>query len=128
MHARLFQRRGQLAFSVSDSAQQRVGVNGQQPLEAWITGERDPRWLAELARLLKDQIDALSAQISTLTGRVEDLIVERARLSAIQRLNEITGVGALNAQVIIAAIGLDMTRFPTPGHLVAWAKLCSRIV
>ena len=30
------------------------------------------------------------------------------------------------AQVIIAEIGLEMSRFPTAGHLVSWAKLCPR--
>ena len=29
------------------------------------------------------------------------------------------------AQTIIAEIGLDMTQFPTAGHLVSWAKLSS---
>jgi transposase len=53
---------------------------------------------------------------------------ECARLSAIERLDEITGVGEHNAQVIIAETGLDMTRFPTPAHLVAWAKLCPRTI
>jgi transposase len=60
-------------------------------LEALIAGERDPRVLAgpalaealtgqfddhhgELARMLLDQIDALSAQIERLTGRVDELI------------------------------------------------------
>jgi transposase len=50
------------------------------------------------------------------------------RLSAIERLDEITGIGALNAQVIIAEIGLDMSRFPTAQHLVSWAKLCPRTI
>jgi transposase len=53
---------------------------------------------------------------------------ECAQLSAIERLDEITGVGALNAQVIIAETGLDMTRFATPAHLVSWAKLCPRTI
>jgi transposase len=53
---------------------------------------------------------------------------ECARLTAAERLDEITGVGEHNAQVIIAETGLDMTRFPTPGHLVAWAKLCPRTI
>ena len=53
---------------------------------------------------------------------------ECARLSVLERLDEITGVGEHNAQVIIAEIGLDMTRFPTPGHLVGWAKLCPRTI
>jgi hypothetical protein len=30
--------------------------------------------------------------------------------------------------VIIAEVGLDMSRFPTAGHLVSWAKLCPRTV
>jgi transposase len=30
--------------------------------------------------------------------------------------------------VIIAEIGLDMTRFPTAGHLVSWAKLSPRAI
>src|SRR4029453_11293269 len=51
-----------------------------------------------------------------------------ARLTVIKRLDEITGVGENNAQVIIAETGLDMTRFPTPAHLVAWAKLCPRTI
>ena len=50
-------------------------------------------------------------------GRVDPAIeAECARLSAIERLDEITGVGEHNAQVIIAETGLDMTRFPTPAH------------
>jgi transposase len=68
-----------------------------------------------------------------LTGdtprRVDPAIeVQCARLSAIERLDEIIGVGAHNAQVIIAETGLDMSRFPTPAHLVAWAKLCPRTI
>jgi hypothetical protein len=38
------------------------------------------------------------------------------------RLDEITGVGRIAAQVIIAEIGLDMGRFATPGYLVSWAR------
>jgi transposase len=34
----------------------------------------------------------------------------------------------LNAQDILAAIGLDMSRFPTPEHLVSWARLCPRTI
>jgi transposase len=28
------------------------------------------------------------------------------------------------AEVLIAEIGVDMTRFPTPGHLSSWAGMC----
>ena len=48
--------------------------------------------------------------------------------SVIERLDEIPGIGQRAAQTIIAEIGLDMTRFPTPEHLVSWAKLCPRTI
>ena len=174
-------------------------------LEALIAGDRDPRRLAELARgrmktkraalvealngrfdghhaeiarMLLDQIDGLSAAIDQLTTRAELLLQTllaarvgeqpaggavpapgsgdpcqaptEARteapteasvpangplahrggngLSASQRLDEIAGIGPLAAQVIIAEIGLEMSRFPTAGHLVSWAKLCPRTI
>ena len=112
---------------------------------------------AELARMLLAQIDALTAQIDTLTARIEqllaampeaqpvdprrdgptsghpvgvtaDTLAECARLTTVERLDEIAGIGEHNAQVIIAEIGLDMSRFPTPAHLVSWAKLCPRTI
>ena len=49
-------------------------------------------------------------------------------LPAIDRLDEIPGIGRDAAQVIIAEIGLDMSRFPTAGHLVSWAKLSPRTI
>ena len=105
---------------------------------------------AELARMLLDQIDALNAQIGKLTSRIEQLIAAipaaqgidadgttspsagtgpgAPALPASARLDEITGIGPEGAQAIIAEIGLDMSRFPTPGHLVSWAKLSPRTI
>jgi transposase len=146
-------------------------------LEALISGQRDPGVLAglargkmkakhaalaealagrfddhhaELARVLLDQIDALSAQIGTLTTRIQQLIAAipaaqgvdadgttgpdagtgtaAAVLPAAVRLDEITGIGPGAAQVVIAEVGLDMTRFPSPGQLVSWARLCPRTI
>jgi transposase len=37
-------------------------------------------------------------------------------------VDEIPGVGQLAARLLLAELGTDMTRFPTPGHLVSWAK------
>ena len=51
-----------------------------------------------------------------------------AALGAVDRLDEIPGIGPDAAQVIIAEIGLDMSRFPTAAHLVSWAKLCPRTI
>jgi transposase len=107
---------------------------------------------AELARMLLDQIDALTTQIDTLTARIDQLLaampdaqpvdprpagptpgqsidtVSEAALGAVDRLDEIPGIGPNAAQVILAEIGLDMSRFPTPAHLVSWAKLCPRTI
>jgi len=109
-----------------------------------LTGRFDHHH-AELAKMLLTQIDGLTAQIDMLTRRIEELIpqIPDSRgvdsdgttgpgaglapgspvLPAVDRLDEITGIGRDAAQVIIAEIGLDMSRFPTPGHLVSWARL-----
>lgn len=41
-----------------------------------------------------------------------------------RRLQSIPGIGKRTAEVIIAEIGVDMSRFPTAGHLASWAGLC----
>jgi len=43
---------------------------------------------------------------------------------AIARLDEIPGVGTRTAQVIVAELGVDMTRFPSHRHAAAWAGMC----
>jgi transposase len=114
-----------------------------------LTGRFDDHH-AELARMLLDQVDALNAQISRLTTRIGELLAAipaaqgidadgstgpsagtgpgAAALPAAARLDEITGIGPGGAQAIIAEIGLDMSRFPTAGHLVSWAKLSPRTI
>ncbi len=46
---------------------------------------------------------------------------------AIGRLDEIPGVGATAACVIVAEVGVDMGRFPTPAHLASWARFAPGI-
>jgi transposase len=114
-----------------------------------LTGKFDDHH-AELARMLLDQIDVLNAQIGKLTTRIGELIAAipaaqgvdadgttgpsagtgpgAAVLPAAARLDEITGIGPDGAHAIIAEIGLDMSRFPTAGHLVSWAKLSPRTI
>ena len=60
--------------------------------------------------------------------QVNPATVAECVLSTVERLDEIPGIGARNAQAILAEIGLDMSRFPTPEHLVSWAKLCPRTI
>jgi transposase len=127
------------------------GKSGRDMLDALIAGQRDPYVLADLARgsmrgktsvlqealtghfrdhhgyLLKmmlERIDALTAQIETLTGRIDEAIAPFAHQVA--QLDEIPGIGKTGAQELIAEIGTDMTRFPTAGHLVSWAKYAPR--
>jgi transposase len=108
-----------------------------------LTGRFDEHH-AELLDMLLVQVDALTARIDTLTSRIEQLIDDipaaapppdsgpgdskTAPLSAVARLDEITGIGAVAAQTIIAEIGLNMTQFSTPGHLVSWSKLSPRTI
>ena len=60
--------------------------------------------------------------------RVDPATVADCELSTLKRLDEIPGIGVYNAQAILAEIGMDMSRFPTPEHLVSWAKLCPRTI
>jgi transposase len=60
--------------------------------------------------------------------RVDPAIEAECALSTVERLDEVPGIGVLNAQGILAEIGTDMSRFPTPEHLVSWAKLCPRTI
>jgi len=111
-----------------------------------LTGRFDDHH-AELARVLLDHIDALTTQTDRLTARIEELIAavltaqppqDQSGLSHAQaaqillptpdRLDEVPGIGSKAAQVIIAEIGLDMGQFPTPAHLVSWAKLSPRTI
>jgi len=49
-------------------------------------------------------------------------------LNAVARLAEIPGISPDMARAVIAETGLDMTRFPTAGHLVSWAKISPQTV
>jgi transposase len=58
-------------------------------------------------------VDALDADLADLDTKLAD---------AVDRLDEIPGLGQLAGQLLIAELGTDMTRFPTAGQLVSWAK------
>ncbi len=64
-------------------------------------------------------INFLDATIDTLTREIVERLVPFD--GAVELLKTIPGISDLTAQTIIAEIGVDMSRFPTAGHLAAWA-------
>ena len=58
-----------------------------------------------------------------VTGPQAGRAADAAVLPAAERLDEIPGPGREAAAALIAGIGLDMSRFPTPEALVPWAGL-----
>jgi transposase len=123
------------------------GISGRAMMGALVAGERNPKALAQLARSsmrrkisaleeaftghftdhhafllakMLARIDAIDADIAELDAKIEAMTAPFA--PAVARLDEIPGIGPISAAIIIAEVGLDMTRFPTAGHLVSWAK------
>src|SRR5215217_7088986 len=113
------------------------GVSGRAMLAALIAGERDPKRLAQLARArmraklgqleeafcghfsdhhgfllarMLGRIDQASADIAELEAKIDQEVAPFA--AAVDRLDEICGVGRTAAQVIIAEVGLDMAASP----------------
>ena len=127
------------------------GASGRAMPDALIAGQRNPHELAALARrniraktsvlqealtghftdhhafmlgMMLARIDALTTQIDTLTTRIGEAIAPFA--AQVAQLDEIPGIGITAAQDLLAEMGTDMSRFPTPGHLVSWAKFAPR--
>ena len=88
--------------------------------------------IARLTMLISEQLavicDGWGVDADGTTGPVAGTSDDAPVLSAVARLDEIPGISAELAAAIIAETGLDMTRFPAPGHLVSWAGLCPRTI
>ncbi len=133
-------------IKLSSVASDITGVSGRAMLQALIEGERDPAVLADLAkRRLRskiptltealtgrftehhaflvgvhlDLIDRHTAAIGDVTARIEVMIEPFRGFRDL--ICSIPGIGPINADVIVAETGADMTRFPTAGHLASWA-------
>ena len=80
---------------------------------------------AFLLRTMLARIDETSADIAAVETRIEEMVVPFGQ--AMERLDEITGIGPTAAHVVIAEIGIDMSRFPTPALLCSWARFAPGI-
>jgi transposase len=126
-----------------------VGVSGRAMLNALISGVEDPKALADLAQgRLRGKLPALEEALQGLMAPHQRAMLEShlrhldflgeemermdeevdSRMGpfeeAIQRVDEVPGIGRRNAQEILAETGLDMGRFPSAAHFASWSKLC----
>jgi transposase len=136
-------------IKLSSVASEVLGKSARLMLDALISGTHDPALLAELAKgalrkkipALREalqgrftghhalligqmlaQIDFLDETISTLSERVEELTRPYSR--EIELLDTIPGVDKRAAEMLLAEIGPDMSRFPTEHHLASWGGMC----
>jgi transposase len=75
-----------------------------------------------LLRELLEELDRLTAKIKLMEERIASRMAPYSEV--IERLCEIPGVKELTAWTLIAEIGVDMSRFPSAGHLASWTALC----
>jgi transposase len=128
-----------------------LGKGGRAVLQALIAGQSDPERLAscittrvkasraELLEALRGHvsahhrfmlklhlahIDALDRAIAEIENEV-GLGLAPFRQAA-ELLSTIPGMSAVASNVVVAEIGIDMSRFATPGHLLSWACMCPR--
>jgi transposase len=127
-----------------------TGVSGQRILQALLQGEADPPAVAAVAHprvLARKRVALEQAVVGRLTptlafvvrqqlahlAQLDELITAcDAEVEALTRpfapelaaLRTIPGIGPRTAEVLLAEMGADMTRFPTHRHLAAWAGMC----
>jgi len=137
-------------IKLTSVASQSYSKSARAMLDALLSGVTNPEELAELAKarlrskipLLREalanrfkvdhhgilvaqllaHIDTLDHAIATLDEKVDALLAPHKQV--VELLCTIPGVALRTAQVLIAECGLDMSRFPSAGHLVSWAGIC----
>jgi transposase len=126
-----------------------TGVSARKMLQALLAGERDVTVLAELAKgrmrskrnmlelalngrlrehhgfLIAEHlshIDYLDESIARFTTEINQRLMNE--MQEIELLDTIPGISARTAEILLAEIGTDMTRFPSAKHLSSWAGMC----
>ncbi|MDQ3830571.1 MAG: IS110 family transposase [Candidatus Tectomicrobia bacterium] len=123
-----------------------MGVSGRAMLAALVAGHTDPHALADLAKgrlrskreplakalegrvkphhrfvltELLCQVDSLEETIARFDAQIQEICGPFDE--AVGLLDTIPGVARHTAEMIVAEIGTDMTRFPSADHLTSWA-------
>jgi transposase len=126
-----------------------LGVSGRAMVEAMVAGDTDPEVIAskvktklkastediiravdglmgehqrQLIRIQISHIDDLNRHIAELEAEIDQRMLPFQEM--IDRIDAMPGFGKIGAQEVIAAIGTDMSQFPTEHHLSSWAKVC----
>ena len=136
-------------IKLGDVATDIMGLSSRQMLAALAGGETDAAAMAQLAQgRLRDKLPGLERALAGRVGSHQRFLLARqlahidfldasiAEVSAeiagrlrpceakLERLATIPGVGPRTAELLVAEIGTDMSRFPTSGHLASWAGMC----
>jgi len=125
-----------------------MGQSARAMLEQIIAGKDDPEALAQLAKgklrpkiaeleraltgrinethrlLLKlhlEHIDDVNAKLQELEAAIAQALPPFDQNELLTRLDVIPGVSSTVGQVIIAELGIDMSRFPNAAHAASWA-------
>ena len=126
-----------------------TGKSARQMLAALVAGTEDAAVLADLAEgRLREKVPQLTKALAGRFGahqrflvaehlaqldflddtiaRLSQEIAERLRPfeARLDKLDAIPGIGRWTAEVLLAELGTDMTRFPTAKHLASWAGMC----
>ncbi|MCL6590766.1 MAG: IS110 family transposase, partial [Firmicutes bacterium] len=136
-------------IKLGDVASDIMGKSGQDMLRAIISGNQDPKAMAQMARgKLKNKTELLEKSLTGLIGPHQRMLLEaqlrhidflneeiqklsqeiesrmRPFEEAIEALDGIPGISRTNAEQILCETGIDMSRFPTDKHFASWAALC----
>ncbi len=94
--------------------------NKGEPLKQALTGKVRPHQRFILSELLT-QIDSINQTIKRFNQEIEEYCSPFSE--AVELLDTIPGVARATAELIVAEIGTDMSRFPTANHLASWAGI-----
>lgn len=136
-------------IKLGDVASDVMGVSGRAMLQALAQGVDDPAAIAGMAKTgLRNKIPELERALTGSVGhhqrfllrsqfrllesieaeiaRLDEEVAERMRpfQAALERLDEIPGIGRRAAEQILVQTGTDMRRFPTSAHFASWARVC----